>query len=50
MLIYINYKLILNSHNSIMKGLNFKSILTYSYSKSKEEMKRILDFDGFNNL
>lgn len=33
-----------------MKGLNYKSTLTYSYSKSNEEMNRILKCDGFNSL
>ncbi|CAD8174255.1 unnamed protein product [Paramecium octaurelia] len=32
-----------------MKGLNYSSILTYSYEKSQEDMKRILEFDGLTN-
>ncbi|CAD8174259.1 unnamed protein product [Paramecium octaurelia] len=32
-----------------MKGLKYSSTLTYSYEKSQEEMKRILEFDGLTN-
>ncbi|CAK79798.1 unnamed protein product (macronuclear) [Paramecium tetraurelia] len=32
-----------------MKGLNYKSTQTYSYEKSNEEMKRILEYDGLKN-
>ncbi|CAD8124786.1 unnamed protein product [Paramecium sonneborni] len=33
-----------------MKGLNFESTLTYTYSKSQEQMKNILEQDGFQKL
>ncbi|CAD8073095.1 unnamed protein product [Paramecium primaurelia] len=33
-----------------MKGLNYKSTQTYSYQKSNEEMRRILECDGFKNF
>ncbi|CAD8102111.1 unnamed protein product [Paramecium primaurelia] len=33
-----------------MKGLNYTSKLTYTYSKKFEEMQRILEKDGFDNF
>ncbi|CAD8154219.1 unnamed protein product [Paramecium pentaurelia] len=33
-----------------MKGLNYKSKLTYTYSKNFEEIQRILEKDGFDNF
>ncbi|CAD8073085.1 unnamed protein product [Paramecium primaurelia] len=33
-----------------MKGLNYLSTQTYSYQKSNEEMRRILECDGFQNF
>ncbi|CAD8073089.1 unnamed protein product [Paramecium primaurelia] len=33
-----------------MKGLNYISTQTYSYQKSNEEMRRILECDGFKNF